>query len=167
MCKSPRPWPLKSTAKTCTSCSKSCLRRRGFSNAGNSFGWLEPQRNQTVSRPINVGFKVRGDLDYPANTPPNAKLPAVIWLHGYSYSFGYMWGYHNDLHPILALVQAGYAALAYDPSGFGSRMGETAPFYDPDPYWPQMGRMVEGARAAIDALEKDGFIDSRRISLFG
>ena len=32
-----------------------------------------------------------------------------------------MWVYHNDLHPILALVRAGYAVLAYDQSGFGSR----------------------------------------------
>ncbi len=49
---------------------------------GNSFGWLEPQKNQTVSRPLNFGFNVRGDLYYPANTAPNAKLPVVIWLHG-------------------------------------------------------------------------------------
>ena len=33
----------------------------------------------------------------------------MIWLHGYSYPLGYMWVYHNDLHPILALVRAGYA----------------------------------------------------------
>ena len=134
---------------------------------GNSFGWLEPQRNQTVSRSVNFGFNVRGDLYYPANTPPNAKLPAVIWLHGYSYSLGYMWGYHNDLHPILALVQAGYAVLAYDQSGFGSRMGETSPFHDRYPHWSQMGRMVEDTRAAVSALEKDSLIDSRKISVFG
>jgi hypothetical protein len=36
-----------------------------------------------------------------------------------------MWGYHNDLHPILALVEAGFPVLAYDQSGFGSSMGET------------------------------------------
>jgi pimeloyl-ACP methyl ester carboxylesterase len=134
---------------------------------GNSFGWLEPQRNQTVSRPINFGYNVRGDLYYPANTPANAKLPAVIWLHGYSYQLGYMWVYHNDLHPILALVRAGHAVLAYDQSGFGSRMNESAPFYDRYPHWSRMGRMVEDARAAIDALEKDPLVDPRRISLFG
>jgi dienelactone hydrolase len=134
---------------------------------GNSFGWLEPQRSQTVSRPINFGFNVRGDLYYPAGTAPNAKLPTVIWLHSYSYSLGYMWVYHNDLSPILALVQAGYAVLAYDQSGFGSRMGETAPFYDRYPHWSQMGRMVEDARAAIDALQKDSLVDPQHISIFG
>jgi pimeloyl-ACP methyl ester carboxylesterase len=134
---------------------------------GNSFGWLEPQRNQTVSRSINFGYNVRGDLYYPAYTPANARLPAVIWLHGYSYQLGYMWVYHNDLHPILALVRAGYAVLAYDQSGFGSRMNESAPFYDRYPHWSRMGRMVEDASAAIDALEKDPLVDPRRISLFG
>jgi pimeloyl-ACP methyl ester carboxylesterase len=134
---------------------------------GNSFGWLDPQKSQTVSRPLNFGFNVRGDLYYPANTAPNAKLPVVIWLHGYSYSLGYMWVYHNDLHPILALVDAGYAVLAYDQSGFGSRMGETAAFYDRYPHWSQMGRMVEDARAAMDALEKDSLIDAKRMYMFG
>ena len=76
-------------------------------------------------------------------------------------------GLHNDLHPILALARAGYAVLAYDQSGFGSRMGEIGPFYDRYPHWSQMGRLVEDARAAIDALEKDPLVDPRRIYLFG
>ena len=134
---------------------------------GNSFGWLEPQKSQTASRSLSFGFNVRGDLYYPADTPEGTKLPTVIWLHGYSYPLGYMWVYHNDLHPILALVRAGYAVLAYDQSGFGSRMSEAGPFYDRYPHWSQMGRMVEDARAAIDALEKDSLVDPQRIYLFG
>ncbi len=134
---------------------------------GNSFGWLEPQKSKTASRPVSFGFNVRADLYYPAGTPEGAKLPTVIWLHGYSYPLGYMWVYHNDLHPILALVRAGYAVLAYDQSGFGSRMSESGPFYDRYPHWSQMGRMVEDARAAIDALQKDSLVDPQRIYLFG
>ena len=134
---------------------------------GGSFGWLEPQKSRTSSRSISFGFNVRGDLYYPADTPANAKLPTVIWLHGYSYQLGYMWVYHNDLHPILALVRAGYAVLAYDQSGFGSRMSETGPFYDRYPRWSRMGRRVEDARAAIDALQKDSLVDAQRIYLFG
>src|SRR5262249_7620404 len=64
-------------------------------------------------------------------------------------------------------VQAGYAVLAYDQSGFGSRMSEIGPFYDRYPHWSHMGRMVEDSRAAIDALEKDNLVDPQRISLFG
>jgi pimeloyl-ACP methyl ester carboxylesterase len=134
---------------------------------GNSFGWLEPQKSKTASRSMSFGFGVRGDLYYPADTPEGAKLPVVIWLHGYSYPLGYMWVYHNDLHPILAMVQAGYAVLAYDQSSFGSRMSESGPFYDRYPHWSQMGRMVEDARAAVDALEKDSLVDPQRIYLFG
>ncbi len=138
-----------------------------ITNGGTSYGWLAPQAAKTVSRPVTFGYGVRGDLYYPANTPADAKLPTVIWLHGYSYPLGYMWVYRNDLHPILALVQAGYAVLAYDQSGFGSRMNEAAPFYDRSPHWSQMGRMVEDARAAIDALQKDNLVDPRKIYTFG
>jgi pimeloyl-ACP methyl ester carboxylesterase len=134
---------------------------------GNQFGWLPPDKDQVASRPVAFGFNVRGDLYYPANTPENAKLPTVIWLHGFSYPLGYMWVYHNDLHPILALVRAGYAVLAYDQSGFGSRLTETGPFYDRYPHWSHMGRMVEDARAAIDALAGDNLVDAQRIYVFG
>jgi pimeloyl-ACP methyl ester carboxylesterase len=134
---------------------------------GIEFGWLEPQKDQTSSRSINFGYNVKGDLYYPSNTPPNAKLPTVIWLHGYSYPLGYMWVYHRDLHPILALVRAGYAVLAYDQSGFGSRMNEAGPFYDRYPHWSQMGRLVEDVHTAIDALQKDSLVDPQRIYLFG
>ncbi|HEX4750193.1 MAG TPA: alpha/beta fold hydrolase [Bryobacteraceae bacterium] len=134
---------------------------------GLEFGWLEPEKDQTTSRSINFGYGVKGDLYYPTNTPPNAKLPTVIWLHGYSYPLGYMWVYRRDLHPILALVRAGYAVLAYDQSGFGSRMNEAGPFYDRYPHWSQMGRMVEDVHTAIDALQKESLVDPQRIYLFG
>ena len=138
-----------------------------ISNGGTSYGWKAPEKDATVSKPIAFGFNVRGDLYYPANTPEGTKLPTVIWLHGFSCSLGYMWVYHSDLHPILALVRAGYAVLAYDQTGNGSRQMETGPFYDRYPHWSQMGRMVEDARAAVDALSKDSLVDSSRIYAFG
>src|SRR5262249_46540959 len=134
---------------------------------GNQFGWLEPQKSQTTSKTVTFGYNVKGDLYYPAGAPENARLPTVIWLHGPSYQLGYMWVYHNDLHPILALVRAGYAVFAYDQSGFGSRMSEIGPFYDRYPHWSQMGRMVEDARAAMDGLQKEPLVDPEKIYLFG
>ena len=134
---------------------------------GNSFGWLQPEASQTKSKSITFGYNVRGDLYYPADAPSGAKLPTVIWLHGFSPSLGYMWVYHNDLHPVLAMVKAGYAVLAFDQCGFGSRINEAAAFYDRYPHWSRMGRMVEDTRAAVDALAKDTLVDPQRIYLFG
>ena len=134
---------------------------------GDAFGWLEPQKSQTASRPFNFGYGVQGTLYYPKSAPAGSKLPTAIWLHGLSYPLGYMWVYHFNLHPILALVQAGYAVLAYDQSGFGARMGETKPFYDRYPQWSCMGRLVEDARMAVEALQADALVDPQRISIFG
>jgi pimeloyl-ACP methyl ester carboxylesterase len=134
---------------------------------GTAFGWLEPQRGQTESRPIRFGYNVTGDLYYPAGSREDAHLPTVVWLHGYSYPLGYMWVYRNDLHPILALVEAGYAVLAYDQSGFGSRMDESGPFYERYPEWSRMGRLVEDVSTAIDALQNDSMVNPDRIYVFG
>jgi pimeloyl-ACP methyl ester carboxylesterase len=138
-----------------------------IARGGVDFGWLEPQKDQTATRRIRFGGSLTGDLYYPKNTPPGKKLPTVIWLHGYSYPLGYMWVYHPDLHPILGLVQAGYAVLAYDQSGFGSRLNEAGPFYDRYPEWSRMGRLVEDARSAIDYLQTDELVDPQHIYLFG
>ena len=137
-----------------------------ISNGGTSYGWLEPEKSETAARHIMFAG-LAGDLYYPKDTPPGKKLPTVVWLHGYSYPLGYMWVYHSDLHPILALVHAGYAVLAYDQSGFGSRLSETAAFYDRYPKWSHMGRLVEDAHSAVDALSKDEMVDPSRIYLYG
>ena len=138
-----------------------------ISNGGGSYGWLEPEKSGAASRHVMIGGGVGGDLYYPKDTPAGKKLPTVIWLHGYSYPLGYMWVYHSDLHPILALVHAGYAVLAYDQSGFGSRLTETGPFYSRYPQWSHMGRLVEDAHAAVTALQANELVDSNRIYLFG
>ncbi len=134
---------------------------------GTAFGWVEPGRSLAAMRPMNVGYGVTGHLYYPNNTPAGTQLPAVIWLHGYSYPLGYMWVYRTDTHPILALVNAGYAVLAFDQAGFGSRMGEFAPFYRRHPHWSLLGRMVEDTTRAVDALAADPAIDPDRIGVFG
>ena len=131
------------------------------------FGWNDPDRSAADSRRIRFGSGITGDLYFPAGTPADKKLPAVVFLHGYSYPLGYMWVYRRDLHPILALVKAGYAVLAFDQCGFGARMAESGPFYDRYARWSLLGRMVEDTRAAIDALEKDAAVDASQIFLFG
>lgn len=131
------------------------------------FGWNDPDRSAADSRRIRFGSGITGDLYFPAGTPAGKKLPAVVFLHGFSYPLGYMWVYRRDLHPVLAMVKAGYAVLAYDQSGFGARMGESGAFYERYPHWSQFGRMIEDAHAAVDALTKDAMVDAAQISLFG
>ena len=137
-----------------------------ISNGGGSYGWLEPEKSEAAARHVMFAG-IGGDLYYPKDTPAGRKLPTVIWLHGYSYPLGYMWVYHSDLHPILALVHAGYAVLAYDQSGFGSRLLETGPFYNRYPRWSHMGRLVEDAHSAVTALSTNEMVDPNRIYLFG
>jgi cephalosporin-C deacetylase-like acetyl esterase len=144
----------------------------GTKARGNSYGMIAAAVQQTTKRKITFpsasGFgDIEADIFTANNVAADAKLPAVIWLHGYSSSLGYSWVYHYDVHPVIALAQAGYAVLAFDQSGFGSRQVEAAAFYNKYPRWSQMGHMVEDTRAAIDALSKEAQVDPNRIYLFG
>jgi cephalosporin-C deacetylase-like acetyl esterase len=144
----------------------------GAKATSNSYGWIKTAVQQIAKRKINFpsssGFgAIEADIFTPNTAAADAKLPAVIWLHGYSSSLGYSWVYHYDVHPVLALAQAGYAVLAFDQSGFGSRQVEAAAFYNKYPRWSQMGHMVDDTRAAIDALSRESQVDSSRIYLFG
>jgi cephalosporin-C deacetylase-like acetyl esterase len=144
----------------------------GTKAQSNSYGWLAAAVQRTTKRKITFpspsGFgAIEADVFTPNTAAPDAKLPAVIWLHGYSSSLGYSWVYHFDVHPVLALAQAGYTVLAFDQSGYGSRQVEAAAFYNKYPRWSQMGHMVEDTRAAIDVLSKDAQVDPNRIYLFG
>ncbi len=136
---------------------------------GSSFGWLQPQKGRTEYRSFTFGEGTRAEVYYPTNTATNARLPAVIWLHGFSYPMGYMWVYRQnpDLHPILALVRAGYAVVGFDQTGHGSRTDEFKTFFDRFPHWSRLGRMVADTRAVIDALQNDSMIDPNRIYLYG
>ena len=132
------------------------------------FGWLASDNEGMASRRISFGpDNIRGDLYYPAGTREGTKLPVVIWLHGYHFPLGYMWVYHTDTHPIPALVHEGFAVLAFDQTGFGSRCSEYAPFYDRWPEWSRLGRMVTDVQDAVSALQKDALVDPERISLLG
>jgi dienelactone hydrolase len=138
------------------------------SQAGRFCGWLKPQSEMTEMRNVSFGDNLRGDFYYPRVAEGSGrKLPVVIWLHGYNYALGYQWSYRNDLNPILALVSRGYAVFAFDMMGFGTRIYETKHFYDRYPHWSQMGKMVDDTRAAVDALETIGLVDSKRIYVFG
>lgn len=132
------------------------------------FGWVAPAKDNVASKRISFGTNsITGDLYYPANVPEGTKLPVVIWLHGYNFPLGYMWVYRRDPHPVLAFAEAGYAVLAYNQTGHGSRYNEYAPFYSRYPHWSRLGMMVNELKSAVDALQNDALIDTAQISVLG
>lgn len=130
---------------------------------------------------VNFGEYVAGDLYYPKSA--KGPLPAVIWLHPYSYNLGYTGAYMVGPRIQQFLAQRGVAVLAFDHVGFGSRLHEAARFYERYPRWSRLGKMVRDVRAAVDLLtlagQPDGLrrpedklkglppIDARRIYLLG
>lgn len=93
------------------------------------------------------------------------KLPLVIYLHGYSYATGY---HMYDLSTIREMAKQGFAVIAFDMVGFGTRIEEALHFYDRYPHWSKMGMMVKDTRNIInDACTRMPFIDSEKIYLVG
>jgi len=105
----------------------------------------------TARMPVCFGANVRGNVYYnPTVTTP---MPAVIWLHPYSYASGYNEGYGVQGTTIYhRLAAAGCLVLAYDQCGFGLRLLEGRGFYTKHPKWSRLGRMVHDVRAAVDFL---------------
>jgi dienelactone hydrolase len=134
--------------------------------AGEGMGWTE----------IPFGDGLKADLFYPAGHK-SGKLPTVIWLHPYSYQGGWSiaspWNskgtsYRLDQRPSFAsLVRRGFAVLAFDQIGFGSRVLDAREFYERYPKWSLMGKMVSDTRAAVDSLTQVEMVDPGRIYLMG
>lgn len=104
-----------------------------------------------VRVPVVFGEGVQGNLYFKEGLTEPA--PAVIWLHPYSYATGYNEAYGVQGTTIYhRLTQAGYVVLAFDQCGFGLRLLEGADFYDRNPEWSRMGRMVQDTKAGIDFL---------------
>jgi dienelactone hydrolase len=94
-----------------------------------------------------------------------ARLPLVIYLHEYSYATGY---HRRSASIIRHFLDQGYAVLAFDMMGFGTRIEEALHFYDRYPHWSEMGSMVADTRSIIqDASDRMPFIDPHRIYLAG
>jgi len=80
-------------------------------------------------------------------------VPAVVWLHPYSYASGYNEGYGVEGTTVYhRLAQRGVAVLAFDQCGFGIRLLEGRDFYRQYPRWSKLARMVHDVRAAVDLL---------------
>ena len=109
------------------------------------------QVSGTARVPVSFGENVRGNLYY--NTNQTGPAPVVIWLHPYSYATGYNEAYGVEATTIYhRLAQQGYAVLAFDQVGFGLRLLEGSEFYEENPEWSKLGRMVHDVHEAVDFL---------------
>ena len=113
--------------------------------------------------PLSFGDDLKADLYLPAS-PSSARRPAVIWLHGYSHATGYS-RYGRPM--IQQFLNAGFAVLAFDQIGFGTRIHSQRPFYERYPRWSLLGKMVADTRAALSALAALDAIDPNRLYLAG
>lgn len=111
---------------------------------------------------VPFGVDIKGDLYLPAKAA--GRLPLVIWLHPYAHASGYV---HKAKAPFLELIRRGYAVLAFDQIGFGTRIEHAKDFYRRYPHWSLLGKMVADTRAAITAASENPAIDPARIHLVG
>jgi dienelactone hydrolase len=131
-------------------------------------GWLEVLFNRPVTRPgmahapVAFGDDLAADLYYPQGA--KGKMPVVIWLHPFSYPTGYSRYAQMQLAPF---IDRGFAVLAFDQLGFGTRVEHAGRFYERYPHWSLLGKMVTDTRAAVDAVAQLDVIDASRIYLAG
>jgi pimeloyl-ACP methyl ester carboxylesterase len=117
-----------------------------------------------ASAPLAFGDDLKADLYYPTDVPQGRRLPLVLWLHPFSYCTGYS----RDARPRFAsLTKRGFAVLAFDQIGFGTRIRSAREFYARYPRWSLMGKMVTDTRAALEAGAALTTIDPEHIYIVG
>lgn len=133
----------------------------------------DPLPDAIMKMPIGpyhaLGDDLWGNIYFPSSSVDNGKvtgkLPLVIYLHGYSYATGY---HRRSMGLIRTFTEKGFAVLALDMVGFGTRSDEAANFYNRYPHWSLLGKMVADTRGVInDAFNRMPFIDSSNIFLAG
>ncbi|HEY0668421.1 MAG TPA: alpha/beta hydrolase, partial [Sphingobacteriaceae bacterium] len=102
----------------------------------------------------------------------NGKLPVVVYSHQYAHSTGFTHGYdkhgRNGTIPLFKeLISNGFAVLATDMYGFGTRIEEAKNFYQRYPGWSKMGKYITDVKGSIDGLESLEYIDKKHIYLLG
>lgn len=117
---------------------------------------------------VVFGEYVNGDVYMPEGLRESGrKAPAILWLHPFSYSHGYVAGYKRGEYHHRTLARAGYAVFCFDQVGFGRRIEEVEGFYERYPDWSLLGKMVRDAQAALDAIEVLPYIDQDNVWVVG
>jgi len=129
----------------------------------------EGVQKMTIGPYSALGEDLWGSIYFPkgavSDSKVSAKLPLVIYLHAYSYATGY---HSRSKQAIKQFTDQGFAVLAFDMVGFGSRIEEAYHFYDRYPQWSRMGKMVTDTRNIIhDVYTRMPFIDRENVFLCG
>ncbi len=133
-----------------------------------SAGWMEgfygrPIRSNAM-KSISVPFGIDLVADLYLSASSSGKRPLVVWLHSFSYSTGYS---RYAKAPFEELIRRGYAVLAFDQIGFGTRVEHAKEFYRRYPDWSLLAKMVADTKAAITAASALESVDSSHIYLVG
>ncbi|HCR90276.1 MAG TPA: alpha/beta hydrolase, partial [Prolixibacteraceae bacterium] len=120
----------------------------------------------------SMGDHLPGYLYCPLPADSNKKVPVVIFLHQYAHAHGFTLGYSSNnceynTELFQSLVDSGFAVLAIDMLGFGTRIEEGSLFYERYPEWSKMGKMVADVRVCVDAMRTFDFIDPDKIFILG
>lgn len=110
--------------------------------------------NGVAKMTINFGRYIYGNVYYPVDYREKS-IPAIVWLHPYSYQGGYVENYpHDSTRMYERLAKEGFVVLTYDQVGFGERLldGTPSKFYQRYPNWSLLGSMVHDVRSAMDFL---------------
>jgi len=117
---------------------------------------------------LGFGGDLQGTLYQPVGATAAQPVPAIVWIPPVPLPLGYIPGIREtDFTLFDAWIKAGYAVFAFDPIGSGSRIEEVQRFYDRHPHWSLMGRTLQDARDAVDALLRQKTIDRQRIFVLG
>ena len=161
------------------------------STAGSSESWLaglfgRPSANPALRASLRArgigwaelpyGDGLKADIFYPASKP-KGPWPVAVFLHAYTYQGGWSisapWAstgadFRLDQRPSFpSLIERGFAVVAFDQIGFGTRVHDAREFYARYPRWSLMGKMVADTRAVVDAVAALETVDPSRIHLFG
>jgi pimeloyl-ACP methyl ester carboxylesterase len=136
-------------------------------------GWISlllgrPFKNPSMGAVgLAYGDDLKADFYFPIaadGSPLGGHWPVVVWMHPYSYPTGYS----RDTHPFFAsFTKRGFAVLAFDQIGFGTRVRDARYFYQRYPKWSLLGKMVTDTRAAVEAVAALEAVDHSRIYLVG
>lgn len=109
----------------------------------------QPGRNDFLI-PMSDGAVIDATMVVPAGTPPDARLPALVAIHGY--------GGSKAVGDAALAASRGYVGFAYSTRGFGKSTGQM------DVVGP---RSIQDLKELVAWLKANGPVDAARVGVFG